>query len=63
VAYTFLAHHLKLSLGKIPYKNGFDESFITFLPEDDLRVFNSEHPMPANALQGDEAVLKYLNIK
>ena len=63
VAYTFLAHHLKLSLGKIPYKNGFDESFITFLPEDELRVFNDQHPMPANALQGDESVLKYLNIK
>ncbi len=63
VAYTFLAHHLNLNIGKIPYKNGFDESFITFLPEDELRVFNSEHPMPANALVGNEAVLKYLNLK
>jgi dienelactone hydrolase len=62
-AYTFLAHHLNLNLDKIPYKNGFDESFITFLPEDELRVFNAEHPIPANALSGNEAVLKYLNLK
>ena len=63
VAYTFLAHHLNLNIGNIPYKNGFDESFITFLPEDELLVFNAEHPVPANALNGNEAVLKYLNLK
>ena len=63
VAYTFLAHHLQLNIDKIPYKNGFDESFITFLPEDDLRVFNSDHPIPANALIGNEAVMNYLNLK
>lgn len=61
--YPFLAHHLKLDLKKIPYKEGFDESFITFLPEDELRVFNSAHPIPANALNGNEAVLNYLNLK
>jgi uncharacterized protein len=63
VAYTFFAHHLKLDLDKIPYKNGFDESFITFLPEDELKVFTPEHPIPANALKGNEAVIKYLNLK
>lgn len=63
VAYTFLAYQLKLDIGKIPYKNGFDESFITILPEDDLRVFTPEHPMPANALQGNAAVLNYLNLE
>ena len=63
VAYTFLAHYLKLNIDKIPYKNGFDENFITFLPEDELRVFNSQHPIPANALNGNDAVLKYLNLK
>jgi dienelactone hydrolase len=61
--YPFLAHHLNLSLGKIPYKNGFDESFITILPEDELRVFDKEHPIPANALKGNESVIKYLNLK
>ncbi len=63
VAYTFLSRHLNLSLSKIPYKNGFDESFITILPEDELTVFNAQHPVPANALQGNDAVMKYLNLK
>lgn len=62
-AYTFLAHHLKLQINKLPYKNGFDESFINFLPEEDLSVFTKEYPMPANALQGNDAVLKALNLK
>ena len=61
--YPFLAHHLKLKLGNLPYKNGFDESFITILPEDELRVFNDTHPFPANALNGNDAVLKYLSLK
>jgi len=61
--YPFLAHHLQLSLSKLPYNNGFDESFVTILPEDELRVFSSEHPIPANALKDNAAVLKYLNLK
>ena len=60
--YPFLAYHLKLDLGKIPYKNGFDESFVTILTDADLTVFDKEHPIPANALQGNEAVLKFLNL-
>ncbi len=62
-AYNFLSHHLKLHASKVPNVLGFDESFITYLPEDELRVFNDEHPMPANALQGNQAVLDYLKIK
>ena len=62
-AYTFLAHHLKLQINKLPYKNGFDESFINFLSEEDLSVFTKEYPIPANALQGNEAVLKALNLR
>lgn len=62
-AYTFLAHHLKLQINKLPYKNGFDESFINFLSEEDLSVFTKEYPIPANALQGNDAVLKALNLK
>jgi dienelactone hydrolase len=61
--YPFLAWHLKLDLHKIPYKNGFDESFLTILPEDELKVFTKEHPVPANALKGNEAVMKYLDLK
>ena len=61
--YPFMAHHLKLKLGNLPYKNGFDESFITILPEDELQVFNDVHPLPANALIGNDAVFKYLSLK
>ncbi len=61
--YNFFDHYLDLDAGKIPYKNSFDESFVTILPADSLRVFNNENPIPARALKGDDAVLKYLNLK
>ncbi|MEX6690178.1 acetylxylan esterase [Danxiaibacter flavus] len=60
--YNFFDTYLGLDAGRI-YKNGFDESFVTILPKEALLVFDDQHPMPANALQGDEAVLKYLNLK
>lgn len=61
--YNFFNHYLDLSADKI-YNNGrFDESFVTILPVDDLRVFTSDNPMPGYALKGDEVVLKYLNLK
>ncbi len=62
-AYNFLAHHLKLNANQIPYKDGYKEDFVKILPEADLKVFDTQHPMPKNALQGDEAILKYLNIE
>ena len=61
--YNFFGHYLKLNPGRIYNEKGFDESFVTVLSKDELRVFNEKHPLPANALQGDEAVLKYLNLK
>jgi dienelactone hydrolase len=61
--YNFFDHYLNLDADRLPYKNGFDESFVTILPKEDLMVFNEKNPMPANALMGDEAVLKYLNLK
>lgn len=62
-AYNFLAHHLQLNAGRIPYDNGYKEDFVKLLSEDDLSVFDEKHPLPANALKGDEAVMKYLGIK
>lgn len=62
VAYNFLARHLGLNAGAVPYDNGYQEGFVTILPKEELRAFNAEHPMPANALQGDEAVMRYLKI-
>ena len=61
--YNFFANYLDLHAGRMPYNYGYDESFVTVLPTDELRVFDEENPMPANALQGDEAVMNYLNIK
>lgn len=59
-AYNFFARHLKLN---IPYQNGYSEDFVTVLPMEDLKVFTKENPMPKNALEGDEAVMNYLNIR
>jgi hypothetical protein len=61
-AYIFLARHLGLYLNAIPYKNGFREDFVTILLPDELKVFSPDHPMPVDALQGDAAVMKYLEI-
>lgn len=61
--YNFFGHYLGLNAGKIVVENQFDESFVRLLPAEDLRVFNDKNPIPTYALQGDEAVLKYLNLK
>ncbi|RIJ46969.1 acetylxylan esterase [Maribellus luteus] len=61
--YNFFAHHLGLDKNKLPYNYGYDESFVTVLEPDELRVFNKKNQLPANALQGNKAVMKYLNLK
>ena len=61
--YNFFDQYLGLDAGKLPYNYGFDESFVTILPKDELRIFNDGNPMPANALQGDDTVMKYLKLK
>jgi len=61
-AYNFLGHHLRLSMGSLPYDNGYKEDFVSILEPDQLRVFDAEHPLPSGALQGDEAVMEYLGI-
>ena len=61
-AYMFLAHHLKLNINKVEFNQGVKEDFITILPADDLKIFNSQNPIPNDALQGDEAVIKYLKL-
>jgi uncharacterized protein len=62
-AYLFFAHHLKLDAEKLPYINGFEENFVTILPNDDLKVFTAEHPLPGDALQGNQAVIKFLKFE
>lgn len=61
--YNFFGHYLSLNAGRIPYRDGFDESFVTLLSADELRVFNEKNPIPDQALKGDEAVLAFLNLK
>jgi hypothetical protein len=60
--YNFFDAYLKLNGGAIPYEDGYKEDFVTILPKDDLKVFNDEHPLPVNALQGDDAVMDYLGL-
>jgi dienelactone hydrolase len=59
--YNFFAHHLKLNNRNIPYNNGYKEDFVKILSPE-LRVFDKNHPMPSNALMGDQAVMDYLKI-
>jgi len=63
IAYNFLAYHLKLRLRNVPYDEGYNEDFVTILPRERLEVFSEEFPLPDHALQGDEAVIQYLNLK
>ncbi len=61
-AYIFLAYHLKLNVGEIQFNNSINEDFVKILSQEQLKVFNDENPRPKNALIGDDAVIKYLNL-
>lgn len=60
-AYAFLAKHLKLNIKKVQRQGLIDEFVNSVLTPQQLAVFNEKHPMPANALKGDEAVMKLLS--
>ncbi|MBS4072370.1 MAG: acetylxylan esterase [Algoriphagus sp.] len=60
--YNFFGHYLGLNAGRIPYQDGFDESFVTLLSADELRVFNEKNLIPERALNGDDAVMNYLKL-
>ncbi len=63
-AYRFLAKHLGLSLNKVyDAKGEVDEGFVTVADSALLRVFNKQHPRPAYAMMGDEAVSMMLKKK
>jgi hypothetical protein len=56
-AYKFLAKHLGLSLDKVTKPDGpTDESDIIIEKQQLMHVFTAEHPRPAHAVKGDEAV-------
>jgi dienelactone hydrolase len=58
--YDFLIKHLGLDCEGMLRNGLIDESKTTVLPESDLSVFNTAYPRPANAVKGDEAVMKLL---
>lgn len=60
--YNFFSHHLKLNSHNVPYSDGYKEDFVFILPAEELKVFNETNPKPNNLLQGDEAVMKFLDI-
>ena len=62
VMYNFFSHHLKLNTGSVNWTPTVSEEFVTILPENQLRVFTEESPMPTDALLGDDAIMKYLNL-
>lgn len=59
--YPFMAKYLKLDIKAVEDANGkIDESKIKVWEPSALQVFTDAHPRPANAVQGDEAVMKLL---
>lgn len=58
--YAFLIKHLQLNAAGRLKDSLVDESAVTVLPVEDLRVFDAEHPRPADAVMGDEAVMALL---
>lgn len=57
--YPFLAKHLGLHLSRAPLDEagGVDEAaFVQLLAPEELRVWTVDHPVPAHALQGHEAL-------
>lgn len=59
-AYRFLAKHLGLDLSRVLKEGKPDETPNTLLNREALRVFTAEHPRPATAVIGDDAVMKLL---
>ena len=62
-AYAFLAKHLKLDIQKVTIDGKVDETANKILSQTELQVFDQKHPRPANAVQGDEAVMALLEKK
>ena len=62
IMYNFMAHHLGLNIGSVPYNNGYREDFVTLLSQEQLKVFSKENPIPPGALEGNEAVIEYLKM-
>jgi dienelactone hydrolase len=60
--YRFITSFLKLDDKNVASNDGYKEDFVTILSKEELFVFDKNVQRPTNLLQGDEAVMKYLNI-
>lgn len=60
--YGFFARYLKMDDLTVKKGSGYNEDFVTSIPKEELMVFKKS-PLPADALHGDEAVMKYLGIR
>ena len=62
--YLFMARHLGLNIEMVKDKNGnIDETHTKILSQKDLQVFNESHPRPSNAVTGNDAVGRLVNLK
>ncbi|HVX50621.1 MAG TPA: acetylxylan esterase [Chitinophagaceae bacterium] len=58
--YAFFAKHLALNITAANPGGSVDENHCVLFPPQALAVWNKEHLLPVNAVQGDEAVMKLL---
>lgn len=61
--YNFFSHHLKLNTRAVDWAPTVNEEFVTVLPTNELKVFTEKNPLPTDALLGDDAIMKYLNLE
>jgi len=61
--YNFFIRHLKLNTNAVEWTPTVNEDFVTILPQNQLRVYDEENPMPDDALMGNKAVMDYLNLQ
>lgn len=61
-AYEFFALQLGLDLSRVKIEGEISESFIRILPEEDLKVFNTNFTRPINELRGNKDIINYLGI-
>jgi dienelactone hydrolase len=60
-AYRFLAKHLRLDINGVSKSGLVDETNSSILTQEELTVFNKQHPRPSSAVLGDEVVAALLN--
>lgn len=60
--YAFFTTYLHLVDKEVKSGGDYKEDFVSILPKEDLMVFDATNKLPTGALQGDEAIMNYLNI-